>query len=110
MAYLFSYGTLRDPAVQRDTFGEEVEGEPDALPGHRLEQVEITDPDVLALSCERFHPVAVPGANSDRVEGLVFELTDAQLARADAYEVDDYERVSVTLESGRTAWIYAARG
>ena len=110
MAYLFSYGTLRDPAVQRKTFGEEVAGESDMLPGHRLEQVEITDPDVLALSRERFHPVAVPGAAEDRVEGLVFELTDAQLARADAYEVDDYERVSVRLESGRTAWMYAARG
>lgn len=109
MAYLFSYGTLRDPAVQRETFGEEVAGEADALPGYRLAQVEITDPNVLALSGERFHPVAIPGGAQDRVEGMVFTLTDMQLARADDYEVDDYERVSVQLASGRTAWMYAAR-
>jgi hypothetical protein len=30
---LFSYGTLRQPEVQRTTFGRELEGRPDAIVG-----------------------------------------------------------------------------
>lgn len=104
MEYLFSYGTLQMPAVQRDTFGEEVEGEPDALVGYVKEMIEITDPDVLALSGERYHPILRETGNSDdTITGTVFCVTRSQLAQADAYEVEDYGRVSVTLKSGKTA-------
>lgn len=110
MEYLFSYGTLQTPSVQMATFGELVAGEADALIGFRRDLVEITDPDVLALSGERFHPIVTQtGYLDDRVAGTVFTLTTAQLARADDYEVDDYQRESVTLASGRTAWLYVAK-
>ena len=110
MEYLFSYGTLQLPAVQRDTFGEEVPGEPDALFGYSKEMVEIIDPDVVAISGERFHPIVrKTGNKNDTIPGIVFTLTRAQLAQADAYEVDDYERVSVTLKSGKEAWLYTAK-
>lgn len=110
MEYLFSYGTLQLPAVQRDTFGEEVAGEPDALVGFSKTMVEITDPEVLALSGERFHPIVSRTDNpDDTVPGMVFVLTQDQIAKADAYEVDDYERVSVRLKSGKTAWLYVAK-
>jgi hypothetical protein len=33
-------------------------------------------------------------------------ITEEELAAADAYEVADYKRVSVTLASGLTAWVY----
>ncbi|MEM9599476.1 MAG: gamma-glutamylcyclotransferase family protein [Pseudomonadota bacterium] len=110
MEYLFSYGTLQLPAVQRDVFGADVAGQADALVGFRCDMIEITDPDVLALSGERFHPV-VSRTNDpqDRVPGMVFSLSPAQLARADAYEVDDYVRERVTLASGLSAWLYVAR-
>src|SRR3954471_772906 len=42
--WLFSYGTLRDPDVQRATFGREFKGHPDALVGWRTELLEIRDP------------------------------------------------------------------
>ncbi|WP_298913702.1 gamma-glutamylcyclotransferase family protein [uncultured Algimonas sp.] len=107
MPRLFSYGTLRILRVQRDLFGRELVSEPDALVGYARTQVEITDPAVLALSGERFHPAVIrTGDPHDRVGGTVFTLSDAQLARADAYEVDEYERVAVTLASGRGAWLY----
>ncbi|MGB6229069.1 MAG: gamma-glutamylcyclotransferase family protein [Litorimonas sp.] len=107
MEYLFSYGTLRDPAVQRETFGCEVAGEPDALVGYRLEDMSISDPAVVALSGSSVHPVAVPSADpSDRVPGHVFALTPEQLARADAYESADYRRIGVSLASGLAAWLY----
>ena len=68
--------------------------------------VEITDPDVLAKSGLRFHPIVLPGAASDSVAGTVFDITDEELAAADAYEVSDYRRMEVTLASGRSAFVY----
>lgn len=110
MEHLFSYGTLQQSAVQIETFGETISGQSDALVGFAKALIEITDPDVLALSGERFHPIVTEtGQSSDLVHGTVFALTAEQLAKADAYEVDDYERVVVTLASGRTAWLYVAK-
>ncbi len=107
MPRLFSYGTLQLSPVQLDIFGRLLEGRADALIGFRKGNVEITDPAVLATSGERFHPIVSRSDNlNDRVEGTVFEVSDAELLKADAYEVDDYTRVSVKLASGRTAWLY----
>jgi gamma-glutamylcyclotransferase (GGCT)/AIG2-like uncharacterized protein YtfP len=104
---LFSYGTLQLEAVQRRQFGRLLAGRADALPGYARTLVEITDPDVLAASGERFHPIVVPSADpADAVAGSVFEVTLDELAAADAYEVDDYVRVAVRLASGCQAWVY----
>ncbi|MCX7359615.1 MAG: gamma-glutamylcyclotransferase [Alphaproteobacteria bacterium] len=110
MERLFSYGTLQSPNVQLATFRRFLDGQPDALMGFKRELVEITDPEVLASSGERFHPIVVrSGDSADRVAGTVFEITEAELAAADAYEVSDYERVSAPLASGSTAWVYVKR-
>jgi len=106
MAYLFSYGTLQQESVQMASFGRHLKGAPDILPGWRREMVEITDADVFALSGERCHPILVPGQHSDEVEGMVFEITDEELAAADRYEVADYKRTAVRLKSGIDAWVY----
>ena len=102
----FSYGTLQQTEVQQASFGRLLKGAPDALLGWRQEMVEITDPDVLAKSDKRHHPIMVPGAADDRVPGMVFEVTAEELAAADRYEVADYRRVAATLVSGLTAWVY----
>ena len=110
MPLLFSYGTLRLPRVQKDIFGRLLEGEPDALIGFNLAQVEISDADVLATSGERFHPVAIKSdVDTDLVEGMVFEVSEIELAKADRYEVDDYQRELVALASGKKAWLYVAK-
>ena len=106
MAYLFSYGTLQQESVQMASFGRRLKGAADILPGWRREMVEITDADVFALSGERCHPILAPGQLSDEVAGMVFEITDKELAAADRYEVADYKRVSVRLKSGIEAWVY----
>ncbi len=103
---LFSYGTLQLPSVQQATFGELLAGEPDAIAGHRLAEVRITDPAVIALSGIDVHPMLVPEESGGAVEGTVYCVTDAQLAAADAYEVDAYRRAAYPLRSGRTAWVY----
>lgn len=110
MERLFSYGTLQQENVQRGTFGRLLIGEPDALVGFKQQLVEITDPDVLAQSGERFHPiVSRSGDAADRIAGTVFEITPAELAAADAYEVSDYQRVEALLASGSKAWVYVKR-
>jgi gamma-glutamylcyclotransferase (GGCT)/AIG2-like uncharacterized protein YtfP len=106
MPRLFSYGTLRQDNVQLAQFGRLLKGAPDALPGWKREMVEITDPDVLAKSGERFHPIVTAGAPNDEVAGMVFEIGETELAAADRYEVADYKRIAVTLKSGRDAWVY----
>ena len=52
------------------------------------------------------HPILRPTDRPDaHVEGTVFTVTDAELAAADDYEVDDYRRISVPLRSGPRAWV-----
>ncbi|MFF4406909.1 gamma-glutamylcyclotransferase family protein [Streptomyces sp. NPDC001404] len=106
---LFSYGTLRQPEVQRSLFGREVPGSPDRLPGYRLSTVEITDPEVITLSGSAHHPILEPtGDPADGVEGSALLVTDDELAAAaDDYEVADYRRTLVPLASGAEAWVYA---
>mgnify|MGYP001166037222 FL=1 len=105
---LFSYGTLRQANVQVVLFGREVVTVADTLPGYRIDWLTITDPDVIATSGSDRHPILRAGTATDVVGGAYLELSDAELARADEYEVDDYERRSVTLGSGVPAWVYLA--
>jgi len=105
--YLFSYGTLQTPAVQLATFGRLLAGQPDRLPGYRGELIRIDDPQVVATSGASHHPIVHPtGMARDVVGGTVLRISADELARADAYEVDDYRRVAVTLASGIEAWVY----
>ena len=104
---LFSYGTLQDKAVQLANFGRELTGQHDAMLGYSKSWVEITDPDVLATSGKTHHPIVAPTTESGcSVEGMVFQISEKELAAADAYEVSDYKRISVPLASGLTAWVY----
>jgi gamma-glutamyl AIG2-like cyclotransferase len=105
--WLFSYGTLQDADVQQATFGRVLGGNSDSLPGFRTELVEIIDQKVIETSGRTHHPIVVfTGDDSDSVDGTVFAITEDELDRADAYEVDDYTRVGVTLRSGITSWVY----
>lgn len=103
---LFSYGTLQQEEVQLASFGRLLTCKPDALPGWRQVMVEITDADVIAKSGKTHHPIVLPGRRDDSVTGTAFEITTKELTAADRYEVSDYKRVSVTLASGITAWVY----
>jgi gamma-glutamylcyclotransferase (GGCT)/AIG2-like uncharacterized protein YtfP len=109
IVHLFSYGTLQDRNVQLASFGRELAGRPDALPGYTQTLLAIEDPKVVELSGKAHHPVVRPSANAaDEVAGTVFEITEQELAAADEYEVSDYKRVRVTLKSGIDAWVYIA--
>ncbi len=104
---LFSYGTLQQENVQRETFGRLLKGQADALPGFKRTMLRITDPGVLATSGEAFHPIVSESDDpDDAVEGTVFEITPEELAAADEYEVSDYKRIAVRLASGLDAFVY----
>ncbi|MEC5162461.1 hypothetical protein ACFDR9_003542 [Janthinobacterium sp. CG_23.3] len=104
---LFSYGTLQQRDVQLATFGRELQGSADQLPGFHRSMVKIDDPQVVKTSGKSHHPIVKQtGITTHRVAGTVFEVTDDELAHADKYEVSDYQRVLAPLSSGRTAWVY----
>jgi gamma-glutamyl AIG2-like cyclotransferase len=105
--YLFSYGTLQQEGVQIASFGRLLNGADDALPGFKQSMIEITDPEALRKSGKKFHPIVSASDDpSDEVPGMVFEITEAELAGADAYEVSDYKRILARLKSGVDAWVY----
>jgi gamma-glutamylcyclotransferase (GGCT)/AIG2-like uncharacterized protein YtfP len=109
MPLLFSYGTLQQKEVQIANFGRELAAVPDTLQGYVVGEVEITDERVIRESGKSIHPILIfTGQLTDEVDGSVFEITAAELKLADDYEVDDYQRISACMKSGRECWIYAA--
>ena len=107
--WLFSYGTLRLPAVQRQLFGRVFEGVDDTLSGFAIDLVTITDPEVLKTSGSDQHPILRRSDPDGRVKGSALALTIRELEAADGYETADYVRISVTLASGREAFVYVHR-
>ena len=104
---LFAYGTLRQREVQLATCGRPLDGTPDRLSGYRLEPLTISDPEVVRVSGKPVHWIArKTGDPADCIEGVLFELSEAELAAADAYEVDAYARAEEVLGSGTRAFVY----
>lgn len=107
MPLLFSYGTLQQDNVQLSRFGRLLHGQKDELLGFEQSFIQIEAPNVVAISGETHHPIVkFNGRPDSRVSGTVFEVTDAELARADQYEVAAYTRVATMLASGQQAWVY----
>jgi hypothetical protein len=104
---LFSYGTLQQPEVQRATFGRLLDGRADIMAGFVLTPLAITDPEVVRVSGAAVHSIARrTGDPADRIAGVVFAITPAELEASDRYEVDAYARVEVQLVSGAFAFVY----
>jgi hypothetical protein len=108
MPFLFSYGTLQQDDVQRATFGRPLQGHPDELPRFEPALARIEDPAQAAAIGRTHHAnVTFNGHADSRVPGTVFEVTDAELSAADDYERPaSYERIAVSLASGKEAWVY----
>ena len=98
---LFSYGTLRQPEVQRTTFGRELDGRPDAIVGYELDYVTITDPHVIATSGSDRHPILRPSDRADAaIEGTVFAISTATSPPPTSTRSTTIVRVAVPLRSG----------
>ncbi|MFT4052027.1 MAG: gamma-glutamylcyclotransferase family protein [Microbacterium sp.] len=104
---LFSYGILQYAEVQLDTFGRLLAGEPDSLPGYTTDYAEVSDQRIVDVSGKSVHPVVrATGSPLDKVLGRALHVTQSELDAADSFEVAMYRRISVTLGSGRDAWVY----
>jgi gamma-glutamylcyclotransferase (GGCT)/AIG2-like uncharacterized protein YtfP len=109
MPYLFSYGTLQKEQVQlklSDAFCREKR----CFIRIQLNMLEITDPEVLRKSGQKYHPVLEFSGNADdEIEGVLFEVTEAEILQADEYEVDDYQRIETVFKSGNKGFIYVGK-
>lgn len=104
---LFSYGTLQLESVQLANFGRPLAGTSDALPGYEEGALKIDDPEVAASLGKTHYAIArFTGRASDVVTGTVFAISLDELERADKYEIPEYKRVAVVLQSGAHAWAY----
>jgi len=107
MPLLFSYGTLREDAVQQSLFGRRLTSSPDELVGYEQTLFEVNDPAFVEASGKAQHAMLrFSGDPAHRIRGMALEVTDEELARADAYEPAGYARVATVLASGRDAWVY----
>lgn len=108
MPLLFSYGSLQQENVQLATFHRRLDGFHDELVGFELSAITINQPQLVALSGKSQHvTLSISGNPASRVSGMVFEITEAELAAADEYErLASYERIAATLTSGKQAWVY----
>ena len=93
---IFVYGTLRLAEVQLEIIGREVELAHETLKGFKTEPVVIDGAEYRTL---------VPDKDSE-IEGAIISVTNDELARIDAYEPEEYERIRVTAVSGTTVWVY----
>lgn len=96
---LFSYGNLQHKEVQVAIFGRELTGRKDFLPGYARAITDVGNVDYYNIEPSSY-PESV-------VSGILFEITEEELAAADKYEKDrKYHRIGVTLQSGVQAWAY----
>lgn len=106
---LFSYGTLQQENVQIATFGRLLSGRSTKIFGYKLEEIEISDFDVISKSGKNIHKIMVSSnKKEDFVSGTIYEITKSELRIADNYEVDDYKRVQLKFENDENVWAYVA--
>ena len=109
MEYLFSYGTLQEERIQLKLYGRILKGEKDVLPGYSISLVDNKNYDAQSGTEEKFHKLAViSNKDKDGITGTLFELREEELQRTDEYEPDGYKRISATLLSGKSCWVYVA--
>ncbi|WP_316633576.1 gamma-glutamylcyclotransferase family protein [uncultured Flavobacterium sp.] len=102
MEQLFSYGTLRSKQIQMQIFNKVLTGTPDQLLGYKLKSLQIEEEFGMA----DYVVVVASEIPADIIHGVVFNVSDSDLAKVDLFESNAYKRVQVKLKSGTTAWIY----
>ena len=95
MEKLFVYGTLMDDTVRERVLGKYVHTSPDTLSGYIID----THPVLTS------YPV-VKKSEGKWVEGVVFDVTENDLAKLDRYETIFYKKEDIVLNSGKKAQVY----
>ena len=98
-SYLFVYGTLKKPAVQKKVLGRIIKGSRDLLEDYKKSKVSVN---------RKIYPAVIHSIGS-KVSGLVISVTTHELKLIDKYETGAYIRKKVMLRGGRIVWIYARK-
>jgi len=108
---IFSYGSLQQEAVQLSTYGRVLRGDLDELIDWVRTSINVpASHKAAAAGITHYANVERAPGSGSRVAGTLFEITDAELAAADAYELDaEYIRVLAILGSGQSAWVYVSQ-
>lgn len=106
MQYLFSYGTLQKSETQLKLLGRLLKGSNDTLKGYKTANIVIEDK--LFLTIEGSQQLSAVVSSGDKIDGMVFEVSSEEIDMVDQYEPSNYERINVTLRSGKQAWLYLA--
>jgi gamma-glutamylcyclotransferase (GGCT)/AIG2-like uncharacterized protein YtfP len=108
MPLLFSYGSLMREAAQMATFGRSLRTAKDSLLGYTQTRVPIRDPARATVHGSSYYVNIVPSDEFlSEVTGVILEITEEELIRADQYEsADGYCRAPVVTSAGRRAWAY----
>ncbi|MEY8019252.1 DUF4286 family protein [Muriicola sp. SD30] len=98
--HLFAYGTLQDPEVQKMVFSRGLKGQEDYLKSHSISAGKVGG----------LYPTIQKSADqNDRVDGVVYIISQEELQLVDAYEGGAYQRKEVILASGIRAWVYTEK-
>lgn len=106
MEYLFSYGTLQKSETQLKLFGRLLNGGNDTLKGYKTANIVIED--AVFLTKEGNQQLTAVASSGDKIDGMVFEVSSEEIEMVDRYEPENYTKISVILESGKTAWLWLA--
>ncbi|GGW72504.1 gamma-glutamyl AIG2-like cyclotransferase [Winogradskyella epiphytica] len=97
---VFTYGEL----TSKDYASLISKGTKDVLPGYKLIDLNINpssqDNKTIQASAKKTR------ADTDQIEGVVFELSGAELVQTDKREQFNYKRVLETTTSGKEVWVY----
>ena len=105
MEKLFAYGTLKDKDIQETIFGRILTGTPDTLIGYGIKEIAIEEEFGIA-----HYPIITATHNPEnRIDGILYELTEKELQLADTYEGLHYKRIEVELHSNEIVWVYSAK-
>lgn len=105
MEKLFAYGTLKDKDIQETIFGRILTGTPDTLTGYTIQEITIEEEFGMAN-----YPIITATHNpEDRINGILYELSEKELQLADIYEGLHYKRIEVELHSNEIVWVYSAK-
>lgn len=97
---VFTYGTLQDEEVQLGVFSRLLNGTMDTLANYRIATQKVAD---------RYPTLEHTNNQKDEITGKIYTLSPEELEKADSYEGAAYERIEITLVSGRKAWAYKAK-
>jgi gamma-glutamylcyclotransferase (GGCT)/AIG2-like uncharacterized protein YtfP len=104
MAKLFAYGTLREKDIQENIFGRSLTGIPETLLGYSVYTIKIEE----EFGVETYPIITPTNDTADKIEGIVYELTEKDLELADTYEGKYYRRIEVQLQSKEKVWVFSA--